>query len=60
CEAAYKSWLVDDPTCWEGNGGLNAQTAVALEGAQRSAANYLYAVATSYNCTSLPCPVMTA
>jgi hypothetical protein len=49
CFAAYETWLVDDPSCWQGNAGLIAQTGIALETAQRSTAAYLYAVATTFN-----------
>jgi hypothetical protein len=48
CYVEYETWLEDRPSCWEGNSGLDAQTGIALQGAQQSAANYLYAVATSF------------
>ena len=49
CYIDYETWLEDHPSCWEGNSGVDAQTGVALQGAQQSAANYLYAVGSSFN-----------
>ena len=48
CYAAYETWVTDDASCWRGNAGVDAQTALDLQSAQRSTANYLYAVSASF------------
>ncbi len=48
CYLAYKTWLVDRPSCWKKDADVDQQIGVSLSTAQTSTASYIYAVSSAF------------